>query len=168
MKAYYFERGIPVKMEINRKGNTINEDGTGWLTCVWGELIKPKLNKINGKWQVIETATPNEISAFQKQKQIEKNTQFAQLKVDAGKQYYQQIDVEVVGIMKGKTPTEIDTVDKQYRSKILPYLELVKGGNWWTARRQINNRTLPTNNEIKTLFLKVRQDIRDFVENNYK
>lgn len=115
----------------------------------------------------VETATPEEIAAFENQKEFETDLEFARKKKSDGQQFYEEIDARQVAMMRGKTPDEIDDLDVEYKRKILPYIEVVAGGQWWTAKRLMNNTTLPKIDIVKDLFIEVRQRIRDYVTNNY-
>ena len=117
--------------------------------------------------QIIELAAPDEIIVFQRQKEFEQDLEFARQKKADGQQFYEEIDARQVAMMRGKTPDEIDDLDVEYKRKILPYIEVVNGGQWWTAKRLMNNTTLPKIDIVRDLFLEVRQRIRDYVTNNY-
>ncbi len=127
------------------------------------ELYIPKFR--NNKW--VEGATPEQIKFYRRQKEYEQDLEFALRKKQDGAQYYEEIDARLVSLMKGKTDDERNALDVEYRRKILPYIELVQSGQWWTARRMMNNTTLPKLDEIRSLFLEVRQRINDYVTENY-
>ncbi len=133
----------------------------------FSRFVKPKGAIKNKKWEIIETATPEEVEAYRRQKEYEQDLEFALRKKADGAQYYDEIDARLVALMKGKSDDERNDLDVEYRRKILPYIELVQSGQWWTARRMMNNTTLPKLDEIRSLFLEVRQRINDYVTENY-
>jgi len=133
----------------------------------FSQFVKPKGIFTNGKWEISEGATTAEIEAFRRQMEFEQDMEFARRKKEDGAAYYEEIDARLVSLMKGKTDDERNALDVEYRRKILPYIELVQSGQWWTARRMMNNTTLPKLNEIRALFLEVRQAINDYVTENY-
>ena len=132
--------------------------------------VLPDKNLIKKKWngkRWIEAATFEEIQAHKKQVQQQQDADFQAQKKADGITYADEINTKLIGIMRGKTQAQIDDLDIEFRAKILKYLDLIEGGDWWTAKRMISNTTLPKIPEIKTLFLEVRQHIRNYVNENY-
>ena len=125
--------------------------------------VKPAI--VDG--EIVETATLEEIETYRRQIEFEQDMEFARRKKADGAQYYEEIDARLVALMKGKTDDERNDLDVEYRRKILPYIELVQSGQWWTARRMMNNTTLPKLDAIRALFLEVRQAINNYVTENY-
>ena len=133
----------------------------------FGKFCKPKVIQENNKWQVIETATPEELQAFQKEKQKQEISEFNERKSADGQVYKKAFDLKVSILMRGKTETEQNNLDKQIRAKIISIVALINDGDWFTAKNYINNRSLPTIPEVIELFKEVRQDANDYVDDNY-
>jgi len=132
------------------------------------ELVNLHFDEVNQVFTYdVRDFTQDEIDAFNQQKQFEKDAAFQTKKKEDGIAYADEINTKLIGIMRGKTQAQIDDLDIEFRSKILKYLDLIEGGDWWTAKRMIDNTTLPKIPEIKTLFLEVRQHIRNYVNKNY-
>jgi len=130
-------------------------------------FAKPKVQKVSGKWQVVETATPEQIQSYNQAKANEQISNFVQNKKADGQQYANKIDEKIAFMMNGKTLQQAENLDKEIRAKIISIVQLIRSGDWLTARNYIDNRKLPKIAEVRSLFLEVRQMARDYVANKY-
>ncbi len=166
-KSYYFIKKQAVKSVDKQLPDSVNDSGTGWLYVDISGIVKPELQKVNGKWQIVETGTTAEIQAYNQMKQQEQVNRFVRMKKADGLRYANEVDEKIANIMYGKSLSEADALDKEIRAKIISIVQLIRSGDWLTARNYIDNRKLPKIAEVRELFLEVRQTARDYVENKY-
>ena len=166
-KTYYFDKGKITKVSSKQMPTSIDDAGTGWIYTDISGMVKPELQKISGQWQVVETATPQEIQAYNQAKVNEQISNFVQSKKAYGQQYANEVDEKIAFMMNGKTLQQAENLDKEIRAKIISIVQLIRSGDWLTARNYIDNRKLPKISEVRDLFLEVRQKARDYVANKY-
>ncbi len=165
--SYYFKNFKITKVSSEQMPTSIDDAGTGWIYDDISGMVKPELKKVNGKWQIVESATPEEIAQFQQAQQQEQITNFVQVKKSDGLQYANEVDDKIAFLMNGKTLSQAENLDKEIRAKIISIVQLIRSGDWLTARNYINNRSLPKIPEVRDLFIEVRQTARDYVANKY-
>lgn len=126
------------------------------------------VKKWNGtEW--IEGATPEEIEQ-QQLKQINSYvSDFRILRKRTAKEFSDDFADNITKVLIGKPSAEVDEVDEQLIDTAHKILDRINSRNsdYWTARREINAMTPPTNSIALQFFNLLKTHINDFVIANY-
>lgn len=166
MNSYYFIDKVPVKMTANRVADTISFDGTGWLYCNWSDFVKPKLVQNSGKWQVVESATQEDIIEMTKQKQLDQIDMLNEQWEADGKVYQRKIKNKVTAALIGKG-NAVDIM-KEINKTVYPMLNKIAKGDWALAMLDyLDGENQPSIQEVIDLFNEVGQKAVDYYTNEY-
>ncbi len=127
--------------------------------------IKPVWSENDNNW--VESATQDEIEQHQKQKQQEQFQQFKQKLQNDGQSYYNEIDLQITMQFYGRPQIEINPLVAEVDTKIMPVMDLVKSGQWYSAMMKITTTELPNNQEVLNGFNEVKSFIINYVQENY-
>ncbi len=148
--------------DIQRKGYTLVE------IVNFDDIItfaKPKVQKVNGKWQIVETATPEEIAQFEQSKQQEQFDAFMQKKLSDGQNYYAEKSKQITMQLFGRPQSEVNPIIIEIDASITPILDKINTGDWYSA--MIMQTPTPTIAEVQNILNQVKSDIQSYVQENY-
>lgn len=127
--------------------------------------VKPIVNKIDNVWQIVETATQEEIDAYNNSKQEALFDSFMQKKLDDGKSYYDKKNKEITMQLFGRSADEVDPIVTELEKSVDPILTKIQTGNWYTAKKL--ELPLPTIQEVIDIYNVIINDVEKYVKENY-
>ena len=121
----------------------------------------------NSEW--IEGATPEEIEQHQLKQINSYVSDFRILRKRTAKEFSDDFADNITKVLIGKPSAEVDEVDEQLIDTAHKILDRINSRNsdYWTARREINAMTPPTNSIALQFFNLLKTHINDFVTTNY-
>ena len=127
------------------------------------DCVKPAI--INN--QVVETATPEEIAEFEMQKEIERIKADRDKKRADGIAYYEEIDIKMHMQFAGRPAEEINPLVAETDKLVVPVMNLVKDGQWYSALMLAYETPNPTYQEVLDGFNEIKEYIATYVAENY-
>lgn len=164
-KTYYFDKGKITKVSSKQMPTSIDDAGTGWIYTDISGMVKPELQKISGQWQVVETATPEQIQKFNQAKQQEQFENFMQKKLAEGQEYYASKSKAITMQLFGRPQSEVNPIIIEIDDSITPILDKIKTGDWYSA--MLLQLPQPTIQEVVDILNEVKTDIQNYVQENY-
>jgi hypothetical protein len=128
-------------------------------------LLKPIWNIL--EW--IEGATAEEIEQSQNQEKENFVRAFMAKKALDGQTYASEIRFKITKDLIGKPIAEVNEIDSQFQTTVMPLLQLVEGvgADWWSAMNRAFTTTEPTNAIALAYFNEVKAYIVNYVQTNY-
>ena len=164
-RSYYYKEFKPVKVTSKQMPTTIDNTGTGWIYADVSGIVKPELQKVNGKWQIVETGTPAEIQAYNQAKQQEQFDQFMQKKLAEGQEYYASKSKAITMQLFGRPQNIVNPIILEIDNSVTPILDKIKTGDWYSA--MLLQLPQPTIQEVVDILNEVKTDIQNYVQENY-
>jgi hypothetical protein len=130
-------------------------------------FIKPMVNPETK--EVYEGATAEEIEQSQNQKKENFVRAFMEKKAQDGQAYASEIRFRITKELIGKPITEVNEIDSQFQTTVMPLLQLIEGvgADWWSAMNRAFATTEPTNAIALAYFNEVKAYIMNYVQTNY-
>ncbi len=165
-RSYYYKNSQPIKVVSKEMPISIDDTGTGWIYTDLDGMVKPELQKIDGKWQVVETATQQEAQAYQLSKQQEYIDQLNEKFKQDGIAYQREIKNKVTAQLVGRT--DAVPIMREINSTVYVLLDKIAKGDWALAMLDYqDNNNNPTIPEVVDLFNEVGQEAIEYYQNEY-
>lgn len=139
-------------------------------------LIEPEYNSSTEKLGAIKKVPDKKEYTYEivpltqeelQQKQKQQFKQFKQKLQNDGQAYYDEIDLKITMQFFGRPQAEINQLIAEVDAKIMPIMDLIKSGQWYSAMMLILSTELPTNQEVLTGFNEVKNHTTNYVQTNY-
>jgi hypothetical protein len=162
MKAYYNQQG---EVTITSNNVNLNLPFIEFTTC---SFYKPKINLET--LQLYESATLDEIEEINNENLISSLKDFMKIKKIDGVNYYNEIELSLIIILKGLLLQDLVSVNNEIEDKIKPILNEIKTGDWFNAYMKLwvtEDYVRPTHTFLAQTFDNIKVRVKDYFENNY-
>ncbi len=116
---------------------------------------------------VVETATPEEIAEFDEKKRTFEFKIDRDKKRADGKSYYEEIDIKMHMQFAGRPADEINPLVAETDKLVIPVMNLVNDGQWYSALMLAYETPDPTYQEVLDGFNEIKEYIATYVAENY-
>ena len=132
------------------------------------ELVNLHFDEVNQVFTYdVRDFTQEEIDAYNAQKAFEAMQAFKQKTRLDGEAYYNEIDIKITAQLYGRPQTEVNPLVIEIDEKIMPVMNLVKDGQWYSALIKAMATPDPTSQEVLDGFNEVKAYISNYVTENY-
>ena len=165
-RSYYFDHGSIKKVSSKINHTKIDDAGTGWIYADLDGMVKPELQKTAGQWQIVETATPEEVEEFNKDKQRAYIDQLNEKFKQDGIAYQREIKNKVTAQLVGRA--DAVPIMREINNTVYVLLDKIAKGDWALAMLDYqDNNNNPTIPEVVDLFNEVGQKAIEYYQNEY-
>lgn len=127
-------------------------------------LLRPVL--VNGN--VVEGATSEELAEWRKQIKLDQIEKFRKQMRDLGQEFYNSIDVEVTADLYGKPASIVNPAVEQIDERIMPIMNLIKDGQWYSALVLAQKTQEPDNEIALSIWNRVLLEIQNIIQTYYQ
>ena len=130
------------------------------------DFVRPKVKEENNEWVLYETATPEEIAAFNQAKQQEYIDRLNEKFQTDGLEYQRKIKNQVTAQLVGRT--DAVPIMREINKTVYVLLDKIAKGDWALAMLDYqDNNNNPTIQEVIDLFNEVGQKAIEYYQNEY-